>query len=122
MIKILIAEDDPHMQKLLQLFLQNYQADLDFVGNGRIAEKRFLEKSYDLLITDLQMPEVDGTTLIQNIRKRDNLIPVIILSSYDKVEIEKLINYPYIDSLRKPFESIDLIKMINHLISKPDHN
>ena len=94
---------------------------MDFVGNGRIADKRLRENSYDILITDLQMPEIDGMTLIKNIRNRGNLIPVIILSSYDKFEIEKLINEPQVDSLQKPFESSNLIEMINKLISQTDN-
>lgn len=122
MIKILVAEDDPQMQRLIQLFLRNFKAELHFVGNGRIADKQLREKHFDLLITDLQMPEVDGVALIQRIRKRGNLIPVIVLSSYDKVEIDNLIKESHIDSLRKPFESSDLINMINRRILKTDHN
>ena len=122
MVTILIAEDDPQMQRLIQLYLRNYKDELEFVANGRIAEKRLKEKDFDLLITDLQMPEVDGVTLIKRLRERNDSIPVIVLSSYDKVEVGKILNKSNINSLRKPFESSDLITMINQMVSATDQN
>jgi CheY-like chemotaxis protein len=67
------------------------------------------------------MPEMDGAALIRNIRKEGNMIPVIILSSYDKEQVEELINDENVVSLRKPFESVDLIKKINSLLLDDMH-
>ncbi len=114
-IKILLAEDDPLMQNLIRLYLKKYQAQIDFADNGRIALKQLKSKEYDLLITDLQMPEVDGATLIRNIRQEGKMVPVIVLSSYDKLSIERMLDEPHIDSLRKPFESAELIAMIEKM-------
>ena len=115
LVKILLVEDDPLMQRLIQLYMKQYPAEIDMSGNGRIAAKRLQKNEYDLLITDLQMPEVDGATLIRNIRKDGKMLPVIVLSSYDKVSIERMIDEPNIDSLRKPFESADLIGLIEKM-------
>ena len=120
-IKILLAEDDPLMQRLIRLYMKNYPAEIDMAANGRIAAKRLYERDYDLLITDLQMPEVDGATLIKNIRKEGMMIPVIVLSSFDKVTVEKMIAVPGLDSLRKPFESAELLEMIEKMTDIPEN-
>jgi DNA-binding response OmpR family regulator len=118
LIKILLVEDDPLMQRLIQLYMKQYPAEIEMAGNGRIACKRLKENEYDLLITDLQMPEVDGATLIRSIRKEGNMLPVIVLSSYDKESIERMIDESNIDSLRKPFESADLIWLIDKMTAE----
>jgi len=118
LIKILLVEDDPLMQRLIQLYMKQYPAEIEMAGNGRIAYKRLKENEYDLLITDLQMPEVDGATLIRSIRKEGNMLPVIVLSSYDKASIGRMIDESNIDSLRKPFESADLIWLIDKMTAE----
>jgi CheY-like chemotaxis protein len=117
MIKILLVEDDPYMQKLVSLYLKSHQSSIDMAGNGRIALKKMRQNRYDLLITDLQMPEMDGAALVREVRAAGDLIPVIILSSYDKQQIEEMIREPMVDSLRKPFEGASLIAMINSMMS-----
>ena len=116
MVKILLVEDDPLMQQLIRLYLKKYTNEIDVAGNGRIALKRMNKRKYDILITDLQMPEMDGTTLVRTIRNNGDMIPVIVLSSYDKEQVEKMINEPYVDSLRKPFESSALIQLLGSFI------
>lgn len=88
--RILLAEDGPDNQKLIALMLRRAGAEVDVADNGRIALKRIeasLSESssiprYDILLTDMQMPEMDGYTLSKTLRERGITIPIIALTAH----------------------------------------
>jgi|GEM_PF-2768061 len=89
--RILLAEDGIDNQVLIALHLRKAGADLDIADNGRIAlemlEKAEVEGNpYDLLLTDMQMPEMDGYTLAQTLRANNHRIPIIALTAHAMAE------------------------------------
>ncbi|WP_417614015.1 ATP-binding protein [Oceanisphaera sp.] len=105
---ILIAEDNVVNQKVInkQLSLLGYQAEI--VSNGQQALHLLREKNYDLLITDLSMPEMDGYQLTRFVRSELGLnkdIPIIAISANAfKEEKERCLELGMNDYLTKPLE------------------
>jgi len=76
--KILVADDDPLVRKLLNELLTFYGYDIDCVSNGKEAIALIETGSYAILITDYLMPEMNGIELIQRIRNLNLSVPIII--------------------------------------------
>ncbi|PLX89414.1 MAG: sigma-54-dependent Fis family transcriptional regulator, partial [Desulfuromonas sp.] len=78
----------------------------------------FSAGEYDLVITDIKMPEMDGLEVLQHIRKRDPEIPVIMITAYATVEmsIQALRRGAY-DMLTKPFEPDELIYRVKNALT-----
>ncbi len=85
--RILLAEDGPDNQRLISFHLRKAGATVDIADNGRIALERIdaaiaAGMPYDLLVTDMQMPEMDGYTLARTLRERGTAMPVIALTAH----------------------------------------
>ena len=120
-LKILLVDDDPHMQRLISIFLKKRPFEIDKAGNGRIALRKIETQTYDLIISDLQMPETDGIELIKSIRGKNCATPVIIISAYGLDSIaQKAIEEGASYVLPKPFEASELLKTIEKVFPKFD--
>ena len=114
MLKILYVDDDPNMQKMVELFMRKSEHKLYCAKNGRSALKLIEKNSYDLIITDIQMPELDGLSLIEELKKQKITTPVIIVSAFGQDNISKKgLKKGAVKILRKPFESKQLFEIIN---------
>jgi CheY-like chemotaxis protein len=108
--KILIVDDDPNQIKLIKIYLKHFDLEITTATNGRHAMHIIKSREFDIILTDYQMPEMDGETLISNVRNELNLmIPIVMISANDKQP--KLSKYKNIKILRKPFTP-DQIKSI----------
>ena len=89
--RILLAEDGLDNQKLISFLLRKAGAQVDIAENGLVA-LTMMEKAeetnseYDLLITDMQMPIMDGYTLASTLRERENSIAIIALTAHAMAE------------------------------------
>ena len=84
--RILLAEDDPDNQRLITLHLRAAGAEVVIAPNGRIALDTLLRaraagRPFDLLLTDMQMPEMDGPALARALRSRGCNLPIIALTA-----------------------------------------
>lgn len=89
--RILLAEDGPANQRLISFHLKRAGAEVDVAANGRIALEmlRCAERegrAYDLLLTDIQMPEMDGLELARHLRSEGSTIPVIAITAHAMTE------------------------------------
>ena len=113
-LELLLAEDNQLNQMLVMHFSKTYGYNTDVADNGRIAVEKLREKHYDLVLMDMQMPEMDGyeaTTIIRSELKSS--IPIIALTAHAMSgEKEKCLSLGMNDFISKPFDPKDLHKKI----------
>lgn len=88
MIKIAIIEDDPTISQMYRMKFEADGFDVRLAANGEIGVKLVEEFQPDIILLDLQMPEMDGVTALKAIRSHDwgKSIPVIILTNLGEEE------------------------------------
>lgn len=115
MEKVLIAEDDLKLQKFLQIQLQKYKDKFEtiFVNNGEEAIKILKQKYISLLVTDIQMPKIDGMALLSYINNKHPHIPCIVMTAHPLLGLEKkILNDNLIKLFQKPFKFEELTDCI----------
>lgn len=83
MLKILIAEDDRELLRLFSLVLTKNGYSVKGVGNGKEALDAIDSSYYDLIISDIMMPEMDGYELVHTLRESGNTTPVMMITAKD---------------------------------------
>jgi len=120
MAKILIAEDDALSQKFVATVIDRMGHSAFVSPNGRHAwEALCAENHFDMLITDIMMPGMDGTTLIRTIREdqRFATLPIVIMSAFIGVnEIAGLLEIGATWFMAKPVDRTTLEGYINRAI------
>ena len=121
-MRILIAEDDPKLLKsLVHIFeMNNYTAD--GVSNGADAYDYALSDEYDGLVLDIMMPEMDGVTLIKELRAKGITTPALFLTARNEIDqrIEGL-DAGADDYLPKPFSTGELLARVRAMLRRKDN-
>jgi CheY-like chemotaxis protein len=112
-LRILIAEDNKINMMVACRFLAKWNATITEAENGRRAMERYQKEPFDLLLLDLEMPEMDGHELVKQIRLKDKTIPAIAFTAavYDNMQ-QELAEQGFTDYLQKPFRPEDLYRKI----------
>ena len=84
--KILVVDDEQIIRESLTYVLTKENYRVDEAENGKIAYEKLLETSYDLVITDLEMPEMKGTELLDKIRNLSVQTSTIVVTAYGSLE------------------------------------
>ena len=114
MFKILIAEDDRELRQLFAHVLTKNGYTVLGVSNGEEALAALEQSYYDLIISDIMMPKMDGITLLKTIRREKISTPVLMLSAKSEIGDKVLgLNVGADDYLTKPFDSSELLARIN---------
>ncbi len=113
-IKILVAEDIKFNQLLMKTVLESFGFSMDIAENGKVAVEKMEHNSYDLVLMDLQMPEMNGFEATEYIRKQlKSDIPIIALTAdVTTVDVEKCKSFGMNDYISKPIDDKLLYKMI----------
>ncbi len=102
--RILVVDDEAGIRELLAKTLAVAEYDVDLAADGQEALERLRRGEYDLLITDLRMPGVDGLTLIREARRFMPQLPIIIITGYStEASAIEAINLGVNGYLTKPF-------------------
>jgi CheY-like chemotaxis protein/anti-sigma regulatory factor (Ser/Thr protein kinase) len=122
-VRILLAEDHPTNQKVVRLILEAVGVDLTVVENGREALDRLAQQDFDLILMDMQMPEMDGLTATAALRARERAegaarIPVIMLTANALDEHMRASAEAGADlHISKPLRADALLNAIVHLLA-----
>jgi excisionase family DNA binding protein len=102
--RILVVDDEASIRDLLSKTLALAEYDVDLAPDGRTALDRLRVMPYDLLITDLKMPGVDGLTVIREARRLRTDLPVIIITGFStEASAIEAVNLGVSGYLTKPF-------------------
>ena len=102
--RVLVVDDEATIRDLLSKTLALAEYDVDLAPDGRTALERLRMISYDLLITDLKMPGVDGLTVIREARRLKADLPVIIITGFsNEASAIEAVNLGVSGYLTKPF-------------------
>jgi len=112
-VKILLVEDNAVNMKIARRFLHSWGASISIAENGRVAWELFQQGHFDLLLIDLEMPLMDGKTLLSHIRKINKDIPAIAFTAavYDNM-YDDLQQHGFNGFLRKPFHPDEMHRNI----------
>jgi len=113
-LKILVVDDEPVVTRSAERVLHAEGYIVDSVHNGREAMLRTEQNHYDLLLTDLRMPEMDGITLIRLMRQSRPSTGIVVITGYPSQEtIEEVLDLGAIDYVPKPFTP-EMLKDVTH--------
>ncbi len=116
--RLLVVDDEPNMLRLLKTILMDKTGyEVETTNNPLEVNKILQEKPYDLVVTDLKMPLVDGIDLIDIVKKIDAAIPIIIITAYGTMETaEEAIQKGAYDFITKPFRKESILITIKRAL------
>jgi two-component system OmpR family response regulator len=118
-MRILITEDDAALAEALQFALKQCGYAVDCVGNGAAADDALKDDVFGLLILDLGLPKLDGFEVLRRLRRRNPVLPVLILSGHEKPEEKVLgLDLGADDYLVKPFSLGELQARVRALLRR----
>ena len=121
--KIMLVEDELSLAHNLKLNLELEGYSVNTVGDGSAAIQTFSEEKFDLVILDIMIPNIDGITVCENIRLKDNDTPILFLSAKNTEEDRvNGLKKGGDDYLVKPFNLEELILRVNKLIARNKSN
>ena len=113
--RLLIADDDEMVRNLMLKALEDQNYDVEVVKNGIEALRRFEKTFYDLIITDYDMPEMNGLELIRKVRLKDPVIPILVITG--KGPVDDLLESGATACLTKPVEILKLKNTIDRIFT-----
>ena len=122
--RLLIVDDEPDITASLKLGLGRRGMDVT-VFNDPLKALEELKKghNYDLVITDIRMPNMNGFELYREIRKHDRATPVVFMTAFDMYQKEFVILFPDVRPkalLRKPIGIAELAARIDEILGGPE--
>ena len=113
---VLVVEDEPCIRKLLKMEFEDFDANVTVAENGQAALVLLKEKQFDIVFTDMKMPNGDGMWLISQIHEELDHTPQIYLcSGYNDYSDEEIKELGIIKKFSKPFDFMEVIaEVIKH--------
>ena len=118
-MKILITEDTRDMNRALTVLLEHNGYDVDSAYDGEEAEELIMHNGYDAIVLDIMMPKKDGIEVLKDIRAKNIITPVLMLTA--KVEIDDRVaglDAGADDYLTKPFAMKEFLARIRALVRR----
>jgi len=113
---ILIVDDEPLIRQGLEVLIRNYHSNysrIEQAANGITALEMMEQQHFDLVLTDIEMPEMDGLEFIKNCRERNYQSRFVILSGFNKFDYaQKACHFGVDDYLLKPVETKELYRVL----------
>lgn len=118
MAKILIADDERSVLLTIQHLLNANGYETVEATNGLAALELFQNQFFDLIITDLKMPRMDGMTFLNEVRKLEPTTPIVILTAFASTEVtlDTMTSCSFV-CLTKPFKADELLNLVKCSLS-----
>lgn len=115
--RVLIADDDHLVRKMLGQIIGSIGFEVTYAENGKQALYLFenTDKGFDLLVTDICMPEMKGDELVREVRNRNLRIPIIVITGFTELDMYEELKEKNVSLFKKPFNFTALISCIETL-------
>ncbi|HTY83644.1 MAG TPA: response regulator transcription factor [Silvibacterium sp.] len=118
-MRILIAEDDEALGRFVRQGLESENHSVDVVADGEQARNTAAEQDYDLIVLDLNLPKLDGVSVLRHLRMKKPSLPVLVLTQRTRVEDRvQCLDMGADDYLGKPFSFNELSARIRALVRR----
>ena len=117
--RVLLVEDSPDNQALIGQILRKAEVDVAFANNGREGLEKALANQFDLVLMDLQMPEMDGYRALAELRARGYQQPVIALTAHAmREDRQRCLASGFDEHLSKPIDRPHLLATLRSFVSE----
>jgi DNA-binding response OmpR family regulator len=119
--RILVVEDNQDLAELVLMHLRDAGYTAERAGDGRAALRRLTAESFDLLILDLMLPEMDGLELCRRLRTRHDYLPILMLTA-KSTEVDRVVGLEIgaDDYVTKPFSIRELLARVKALVRRAE--
>lgn len=119
-MKILLIEDDPGTLEVIRFCLEVYIPDVTVIATtlGLEGLRVFKHAAPDLMILDLDLPDVSGIRVLESVRKTSDVPVIIVTKSGDDEEIHQAMKLGASEDIIEPFDPVDLLKRIDRLLKE----
>ena len=116
-MKILLLEDDIMLNKAITQYLESTGHKVISVTDGNSCEEKLKKERFDLLVFDINVPDKDGLTILEDLHKEKRMVPTIFISALIDIEdITRAFDIGCHDYLKKPFHLKELTLRINKIL------
>jgi two-component system OmpR family response regulator len=121
-VKIFLVEDDLSFGSVLKSYLELNDYSVEWVDDGKYAVDHFRKGAFEICILDVMLPHVDGFTIASEIRKINNLVPIVFLTAKKlKEDVLKGYGAGGDDYVTKPFDTEILLAKIRAILARRDY-
>ena len=119
--RVLVVDDDAQIREALTRALVSEGYEVDAAPDGAVATKFINGREYDLVLTDIQLPGVNGMALLRLVRQRDLDLPVILMAGAPSIETAtQAVEQGALRYLLKPFDSREVVDAVNQGVALYD--
>lgn len=120
-LKVLVAEDNPMNQKIIEILIKTRGWDYYIAADGEIAVKQFKDNHYDVVLMDINMPNMNGFDATLKIRETDKMVPIIAITAFtDRTFRQKSAEVGMNYFICKPYRKDELFNAIAHCLPGKD--
>ncbi|RJP66756.1 MAG: response regulator [Candidatus Abyssobacteria bacterium SURF_17] len=110
--KILLVDDDPEFRRAMKKLFEKSGYDVTAAGDGEEALEALGKSRFDLIISDLRMPRLDGIELMEEIKRKKVNVPVIFITGYGEVEsYMDAMNLGAFEYINKPVKGQEILSV-----------
>jgi DNA-binding NtrC family response regulator len=122
MLNILVVDDDPDLREALGQVLSEEGHVVDVAQDGETAMEQLASRPFDLVVSDVWLPKVDGLTLLRLVRREFPLTEVLLLTAHGSIgDAVTAMKDGAVDYLRKPFDIQHLVTIVEGIERRPMH-
>ncbi len=117
--RVLVVDDEQFLRQILARIVRRDGYQVEEAANGKEALEKMAEKHYDLVITDVKMPEIDGMELLSKVKEQYPRTQVVVISSHSgEINSSEVVAAGASHFISKPFNNIEITRTLDKLIAR----